>query len=346
MRQAIEEGFILDVLTGYTTYKTFFKLTKSIEDDPDLDKRKAKVAIARFMSLHPHNLAQKTEVIIEHFRQIVSKKINGRAKAMVVTSSRLHAVRYKLEFDRYIKDKGYSDIKTLIAFSGTVNDDGDEYKETKMNQFGEKELPKKFNTPEYQILLVADKYQTGFDQPLLHTMYVDKKLSGVKAVQTLSRLNRKCRGKEDTFVLDFANDAEDIKASFQPYYEITTIEESTDPNLLYDQKNRIDAAQVIWQSEVDNFAKVFFDPKFKTANQAKLNAYLDPAVERFNALPEDTTVDGQISQDDLKHTMTSFTRLYSFLSQIIPFHDIELEKLFPYIRFLLKKLPKNQLKNG
>ncbi len=343
MRQAIEEGFILDVLKGYTTYKTFFKLAKAIEDDPNLNKRKAKVAIARFMSLHPHNLAEKTRVMVEHFRQVVAKRINGRAKAMVVTPSRLHAVRYKLEFDRYIKEKGYTHVKTLVAFSGVVNDQGGEYKETEMNQFGEKELPQKFNTPEYQILLVADKYQTGFDQPLLHTMYVDKKLSGVRAVQTLSRLNRKCRGKEDTFVLDFANDAEDIKDSFQPYYEITTLEEATDPNLLYDQKNRIEAAQVLWQSEVDNFAKVFFNPQFKTAHHAQLNAFLDPAVERFKALPEDATVDGQISQDDLKHTMIAFTRLYSFLSQIMPFQDIELEKLFPYIRFLLKKLPKKSI---
>ncbi|SLM30423.1 conserved hypothetical protein [Desulfamplus magnetovallimortis] len=262
MRQAIEEGFILDVLKGYTTYKTFFKLNKAIEDDPKIDTRKGKVAIARFMSLHPHNLSQKTEVMIEHFRQVVSKKINGQAKAMVVTSSRLHAVRYKVEFDRYLKEKGYINIKTLVAFSGTVDDEGIEYKEIEMNQFGEKELPRKFNTSEFQILLVADKYQTGFDQPLLHTMYVDKKLSGVKAVQTLSRLNRKCRGKEDTFVLDFANEADDIKTSFQPYYEVTTLEEKTEPNLLYDQKSRIEAAQVIWSSEVENFSKKYFDPKF------------------------------------------------------------------------------------
>jgi len=345
MRQAIEEGFILDVLKGYTTYKTFFKLTKSIEDDPNVDKKKANVAIARFLSLHPHNLSQKTEIMVEHFRQVVSKKINNRAKAMVVTGSRLHAVRYKLEFDKYIKEKNYSHIKTLIAFSGVVNDGGLEYKETAMNKFGEKELPNKFNTPEFQILLVADKYQTGFDQPLLHTMYVDKKLSGVKAVQTLSRLNRTCRGKEDTFVLDFTNDPEEIKASFQPYYEITTIEENTDPNLLYDQKHRIEEEQIIWKSEVDNFAKLFFDPKFKSSNQGKLNAYLDPAVDRFKALPKNATIEGQVSQDDFKHLLISFTRLYSFLSQILPFYDIELEKLFPYIRFLIKKLPKKSIED-
>jgi len=167
-----------------------------------------------------------------------------------------------------------------------------------MNQFGEKELPQRFNTPEYQVLLVADKYQTGFDQPLLHTMYVDKKLSGVKAVQTLSRLNRTCSGKEDTFVLDFMNEAEDIKESFQPYYELTALENTTDPNLLYDQKNRIEATQVIWQSEVDNFAKVFFSSNFKSKHQGKLNAFIDPAVDRFKQLPTNATIGGQLSQED------------------------------------------------
>ena len=224
-----------------------------------------------------------------------------------------------------------------------MNDDGIEYKETVMNQFGEKELPQRFNTPEYQVLLVADKYQTGFDQPLLHTMYVDKKLSGVKAVQTLSRLNRTCSGKEDTFVLDFMNEAEDIKESFQPYYELTALENTTDPNLLYDQKNRIEAAQVIWQSEVDNFAKVFFSSNFKSKHQGKLNAFIDPAVDRFKQLPTNATIEGQLSQDDFKHLLLTFTRLYSFLSQIVPFNDMALEKLFPYVRFLLKKLPRTTI---
>ncbi|MBN2374717.1 type I restriction endonuclease subunit R, partial [bacterium] len=170
MRQAIEEGFILDVLRNYTTYKTFFRLTKAIEDDPKLDQKKAKRAIARFVSLHPHNLSQKTSVMVEHFRRVVSKKIGGQAKAMLVTSSRLHAVRYKNEFDRYIRENGYSDIKTLVAFSGVVKDEGIEYKETVINGFGEKELPEKFAREGYNLLIVADKYQTGFDQPLLHTM--------------------------------------------------------------------------------------------------------------------------------------------------------------------------------
>lgn len=342
MRQAIEEHFILDVLKGYTTYKTFFKLNKAIADDPNLNKKKAKVAIGRFLSLHPYHIAQKTEIMVEHFRQVVSKKIGGRAKAMVVTGSRLHAVRYKLEFDRYIKEKGYKDIKTLVAFSGIVKDEGDEYRETVMNGFGEKELPKKFDTDEYHILLVADKYQTGFDQPLLHTMYVDKKLSGIKAVQTLSRLNRTCSGKEETFVLDFVNEEEVILQSFQQYYQKTSLESETDPNHLYDLRALVDKAQIVWQQEIDGFAKVFFKPNYNPGNQSKLYAFIDPAIERFLALPEEM-VDGGISQADVRGAMVSFVRLYGYLTQIMPFQDEELEKLYPYVRLFLKKLPKGQL---
>ena len=202
MRQAIEEGFIMDVLLNYTTYKTYFRLTKAIEDDPKIQKKKASRAIARFLSLHPHNLAQKTEVIIEHFRQCVMHKIGGKAKAMVVTPSRPHVIRYKEEIDKYLQELGYIDIKALVAFTAfTDRETGIQYSESDINGFGERELPEKFETDEYQLLIVADKYQTGFDQPLLHSMYVDKKLSGVKAVQTLSRLNRTCPGKEDTFFI-------------------------------------------------------------------------------------------------------------------------------------------------
>jgi len=218
MRQAIEENFILDVLKYYTTYKTYFKIIKSIEDDPEVDKRKAARTLARFISLHPHNISQKTEVIMEHFRHFTKHKIGGRAKAMVVTSSRLHAVRYKHAFDTYIKENGYRDIKTLVAFSGTViapDIPDKEYTETLMNNgVKEKEIPEKFATDEYQILLVAEKYQTGFDQPLLHTMYVDKRLSGIQAGQTLSLLNRTHPGKEDTFVLDFVNEQQEIYDAF------------------------------------------------------------------------------------------------------------------------------------
>ena len=337
MKQAIEEGFIHDVLKNYTTYKTYFRLSKAIEDDPNIDKKKANRAIARFVSLHPHNLAQKTEVIIEHFRSVVAKKIGGLAKAMVVTGSRLHAVRYKQEFDRYINEKGYKDLKTLVAFSGMVIDEYDnKFLETEMNKgIKEKELPEKFDTNEYQVLIVAEKYQTGFDQPLLHTMYVDRRISGVKAVQTLSRLNRTHPGKEDTFVLDFANEEEDIINSFQPYYEMTTVQESTDPDHLYDLKYKIDTAQVIRESELDGFSKYYFTKKtaLTEKDHGRLNAFIDPAVDRYKHL------DNEEMQDDFKHALTSFIRLYSFLTQIMPFHDAELEKLYTYGRFLLKKLP-------
>ncbi len=348
MKQAIEEGFILDVLKHYTTYKTYFKLSKQIEDDPNVNKKQASRAIARFLSLHPHNLAQKTEVMVEHFRQIVSKKIGGKAKAMVVTSSRLHAVRYKEEFDNYIAVNGYTNIKTLVAFSGKVIYDNhpEGITEVEFNGIKEKELPKKFSTNEYQLLLVADKYQTGFDQPLLHTMYVDKKLSGVKAVQTLSRLNRMYAGKDDTFILDFANETEEILNSFQPYYELTTVEETTDPNHLYDLKAEIEKAQIIWTTEIDNFCNVFFRSKkaLTVSEQAKLNAYIDPAVERYKRLPiensKDDVIGTEITQENFKHAVQVFTRLYSFLTQIMPFTDVELEKLYTYARFLLKKLPR------
>lgn len=349
MKQAIEEGFIHDVLKNYTTYKTYFKLSKQIEEDPTINKKQASKAIGRFLSIHPHNLAQKTEVMIEHFRTIVSKKIGGKAKAMLVTSSRLHAVRYKEEFDRYIREKGYTDIKTLVAFSGKVIYDAypEGVTEVQFNKIKETELPEYFSTDEYQVLIVASKYQTGFDQPLLHTMYVDKKLSGVMAVQTLSRLNRTTTGKEDTFVLDFANETAEIVASFQPYYELTTVEGNTDPNHLYDLKTTIEQAQVIWQSEVDNFCQAYFKSArtISSSEQAKLNAFIDPAVDRFKQLPEESNITGKICQEDFKHAVISFTRLYSFLSQIMPFSDIDLEKYFTYSRYLLKKLPRKDAKD-
>ena len=336
MRQAIEEGFILDVLKNYTTYETYYRFNKKIEEDPLLNKKKTVKAIGRFASLHPTNIAQKTEVMVEHFRQVTMKKIGGKAKAMVVTASRKHALKFYLEFKEYIKEKDYKGIRPLVAFSGSLIDDlyPDGVTETQLNKFGEKELPEKFATAEYQVLLVADKYQYGFDQPLLHTMYVDKKLSGVKAVQTLSRLNRTCPGKEDTFVLDFANDRQTIIDSFQPYYELTMMSETTDPNHLYDLKGKIDSAQVYFQSEVDAFSKIFYKPgSASVKDQGKLYAYIDPAVDRYKALDEE-------QQDEFKKSLTSFTRIYSFLSQIMPFQDVELEKLYSFGRFLLTKLPK------
>jgi len=337
MRQAIEEGFILDVLQNYVTYEAYFKLAKKIEDDPAFDKAKATKALTRYVSLHPHNIAQKTEIMVEHFRKVTRHKIGGRAKAMVVTGSRLHAVRYKHAFDEYIKKKGYKDIKTLVAFSGTVKDDGVEYTESGINKFKESELPDRFATDEYQVLLVAEKYQTGFDQPLLHTMYVDKKLSGVKAVQTLSRLNRTCPGKEDTFVLDFVNKAEDIREAFKPYYQATIVEEVTEPNLLYDIENRLHAYGVYLEDELDRFNRIYFKPKDKktSKDRAILNHLIDISVERYKKLDKQ-------EQEDFKSQATKYIRLYSFILQITPFEDVELHKLYLYLTYLLKKLPKEK----
>lgn len=343
MRQAIEEKFILDVLLNYTTYELFFKLNKAIEDDPKLNKSKAAKAIGRFVSLHPHNLAQKTEIIIEHFRQVVAKKIGGKAKAMLVTGSRLHAKRYFEEFNNYILSKGYqNEIKVLVAFSGKVVDDNfpEGVSEPDLTGYGEKQLPEVFNTDEYKILIVADKYQTGFDQPQLHTMYVDKKLSGVKAVQTLSRLNRMCPGKEDTFVLDFANDRQTILDSFQPYYEFTSVNEDVDINHLYDLKNRLDAFQLYTDSEIESFARVYFNAKTKLNNpkdQRLLYAYTDPASDRFKAIAEEE------KQDEFKKGLRTWTNLYAFLSQIMPFIDSDLEKYYAYAKLLQTRLPKRDL---
>ena len=336
MRQAIEEGFILDVLKNYVTYKTYFRITKQIEEDPELNKIKANRAIARFLSLHPHNLAQKTEIIVEHFRNITLKKIGGKAKAMVVTSSRLHAYRYWQEFNRYIKENGYqNEIRVLVAFSGGLLDPEtrESVTESQLNGINEKELPRKFATDEYRILLVADKYQTGYDEPLLHTMFVDKKLHGVRAVQTLSRLNRTHDGKEDTFILDFTNDPEEIQNAFQPYYENTSISQITDPNHLYDLKNALEEPQIFWQSEVDAFAKVFFTPYQTKTDQLKLYAIITPAIDRYKALEEE-------KQEVFKTSLIAYVRTYAFLGQVIPFQDASLEKLYVFCRMLRNAIPK------
>lgn len=337
MKQAIEEGFILDVLKNYVTYDTYFKVGKKIADDPRYKKSKANKALGKFLSLHPHNLAQKTQIIVEHFRTITRNKIGGNAKAMVVTGSRLHAVRYYFEFEKYIKKMGYkNELGILIAFSGTVADGGEEYTEVGINKIKESELPEKFSGGNYQVLLVAEKYQTGFDEPLLHTMFVDKKLSGVKAVQTLSRLNRTCFGKEDTFVLDFVNTAEDIQASFSPYYEESTIQETTDANIVYDLKIKLDEYRVYWESEIDSFAKVFFKPTKKQGNMdfGILNSYLDPSVDRYKTLE---TAD----KDEFKSTLIKFVRTYSFVSSIVKLDDADMHKFHAFAQCLIKKLPKD-----
>jgi type I restriction enzyme R subunit len=338
MRQAIEEGFILDVLKHYTTYKTYYRFAKAAKEDPEVDKRRARQAIARFASLHPHNLAQKTAVMVEHFRRHTRHKIGGRAKAMVVTRSRLHAVRYKRTFDAYLREHGYTDLGVLVAFSGTVIDEGAEFTEAGINGLGERELPARFEDADYHLLIVAEKYQTGFDQPLLHTMFVDKKLKGLKAVQTLSRLNRTCAGKEDTFILDFENTAEEIKEAFAPYYEQPEIDEPTDPNLLYTLKTGLEGFQYFWHQEVEDFAHVFFKARAaqKPSDQGLLHRALDPAVGRFSA-----ELDAE-RREAFRSQLASFVRLYGFASQIAAFGDPELEKLYAFARMLARKLPRRE----
>ena|GEM_PF-7101 len=341
MRQAIEEGFILDVLRSYTSYATYFRLLKACEDDPNVERKKAARALARFLRLHPHNIAQKTEVMVEHFHAVTRHKIGGRAKAMVVTGSRLEAVRYKQSFDRYIKEKGYP-IKSLVAFSGTVQDDKlpeVSYTEEAMNGgLREKELPERFAAAEYQVLLVAEKYQTGFDQPLLHTMYVDKRLAGIQAVQTLSRLNRIHPLKEDTFVLDFVNDREEIREAFKTYYEGAEIGEEVDPARLYAIKGELDQAGIYLEEEVARFCEVYFKPKQRQSvlDHQAMNAALDPAVSRFAARAEESPDEAELWRGKLQ----AFQNLYGYLSQVIPYQDSDLERLYVFLRHLATKLPR------
>jgi type I restriction enzyme R subunit len=339
MRQAIEEGFILDVLQNYVTYKRFFGLVKQVEHDPDVPKQRAANALGQYLELHPVNIEQVIAVIIEHFRLRVVHELGGRAKAMVVTGSRLSAVKYKRAFDRYIHDRGYQGIRALVAFSGTVedpDDPGSSFTEVGMNEgLPERELPERFGGDDYRVLIVAEKYQTGFDQPLLQTMYVVKKLAGVQAVQTLSRLNRTAPGKTRTFVLDFRNEEADIYKAFKPYYEATPVGENADPQKLNELHHKLLQPAVFTPVDVDEFAEVWFKLRRDHSGQDHrlMNAVLDRSVDRFNDLDE-------VSQEEFRGQMTAFNNLYSFLSQIMPYFDEGLERLYAFLRNLSPKLPR------
>lgn len=347
MRQAIEEGFIMDVLKNYTTYKAYYKLLKACNDDPNVERKKAAKALARFMRLHPHNISQKTEVMVEHFNSFTRHKIGEKAKAMVVTGSRLEAVRYKQSFDKYIKSRAYP-IKTLVAFSGIVQDDKIEivsYTEEQMNDgIKEKELPDAFATAIYQVLLVAEKYQTGFDQPLLHTMYVDKRLGGIQAVQTLSRLNRIHPLKEDTFILDFVNDRNEIQEAFAQYYEGAEMGESAEPSRMYEIKSELDSSGIYLNDEVTKFCEIFYKPvsRQNTSDHRLMNAALDPAVDRFKQLLQENVEEAEL----FRGKINAFKNLYVFLSQVIPYQDSDLEKLYTFLRYLSAKLPKRKNESG
>lgn len=343
MRQAIEEGFIEDVLKNYVTYKTYYKLLKACDDDPNVERKKAARALSRYTRLHPHNIAQKTAIMVEHFQNFSRHKIGGRAKAMVVTGSRLEAVRYKQAFDDYIGKKGYA-IKSLVAFSGTVIDDkipDKSYTESAMNGgIREKDLPEEFATNEYQVLLVAEKYQTGFDQPLLHTMYVDKRLAGIQAVQTLSRLNRTHPLKEDTFVLDFVNDPEEIREAFKVYFDGATMGEEVEPERLYEIMGQLDESGIYRQEEVDAFCRIFFAPRKRqsSSDHKGMNAVLDQATARFKDFQETEEEEAELWRGKLH----AFRNLYAFLSQVIPYQDSDLERLYTYLKHLALKLPKRK----
>lgn len=340
MRQAIEEGFILDVLKRYTTYSTYFKIVKNTENDPNMPAQKAAKKLCQYMRLHPHNVSQKTQIIIEHFRSCILPLLGGRAKAMVVTDSRLQAVRYMLAFKEYISEHHYTDIHPLVAFSGTVEDNDTrlEYTEPGMNvdyktgrNITEAQLKDRFASDDYQILLVANKYQTGYDQPLLCAMYVDKRLDGVQAVQTLSRLNRIYPGKEEPIVIDFVNHAENILIAFKPYYSITELEEHSDPAHLEELKHELNHMQVYSWDEVEAFAKIFYKPmnQQKRSDPAAMQQQLQNAVERYKGL------ENEEDKEKFWNKLKAYVRLYAFVTQLISYTDKEQEMLYSFGRFLM-----------
>lgn len=333
MRQAIEEGFILDVLQNYMTYKAYYQLEKTIEDDPAFMGRRAQSRVARFASLHPTAIDQKVEVIVEHFRRHVAKELDGQAKAMIVTQSREHALRYWQRLNEYIIEKGYADLKALVAFSGDLNIDGNVWTEATANGFAETELPRKFDAGEFQILVVAEKYQTGFDQPKLVAMYVDKKLAGLQAVQTLARLNRMRAGKDQTFVLDFQNTMEEIRDAFAPYFEASTLEERTDLNQIYDLEKRISGTTYINADEVERFADRFFKGDLSMQDRLALEGTVRLAADRFD-LDEDES-----QKEEFRQLLKSYQRFYAFVAQVVALQDPWLEKLYAHTSWLSRLLP-------
>ncbi|MFB6181853.1 MAG: type I restriction endonuclease subunit R, partial [Candidatus Magasanikbacteria bacterium] len=328
MRQAIEEGFILDVLENYIAYKNYFELAKNISHDPEYESRKAKPQLVRYANLEKDAIQKKTEIMLDHFAKHTKHQIGGKGKAMLVTRSRLHVVKYKQEFDRQLRERDDIDTKAIAAFSGTVVDDGIEHTETSLNDFPANEIKDKFNTDEYRIMLAANKFQTGFDQPLLETMWVDKNLSGVNAVQTLSRLNRDHQNKDSVAVLDFINDPGKIQDAFQPYYETMILSEETDPNVLYEFERKIKSAGVIDMADVEDFMEVWF----RSEGQDALHRALAPAVRRYNKLDSE-------DKSHFRNVLRKFIKQYEFILQIVEFQDDDLHKLYLYSKMLIKKLP-------
>ena len=335
MEQSIYEGFTLDVLQNYTTYERYFKLNKKIEEDKELPSSRVKKMLVSWVDIQPHTITEKSKIILEHFINNTSKKISGKSRGMVVTRSRLHCVKFKLELDKQMKELGLP-YKCLVGFSGTVydKDTHKEYTETSMNGFSERQTQDNLKDPEFRLLIVCDKFQTGFDEPLLHTMYVDKRLQGLQCVQTLSRLNRSMRGKTDTFVLDFVNKPKIIQDSFQPYYQGTILVEETDPDKLHTLEGQIkhEDFNLVQDKTVNLLVEKFYDDRVP---DEELQPILDIVVVDWKELDED-------KREEFRHLIQSFIRLYGYISQIITFKSIPLEKLYIFLRFLNKKLPKRR----
>ena len=332
MRQSISEGFTLDVLQNYTTFKRYFQLVKSVPEDREYEKARTLRTLTNYVDLQPHSIETKTKIMLEHFTEHTAKTIEGKGRAMLVTPSRLHCVKYKLEFDKQMKEMGLP-YGCLVAFSDTVHDtdNGQDYTENGMNELPPStSIADSFKSPEYRILIVASKFQTGFDEPLLQTMYVDKRLDGLQCVQTLSRLNRVTTGKTDTLVLDFVNEPEQIQEAFQEYYQTTMLAEETDPNRLYDLQRQLESFDLYDEGTIDQFCLIFYDPY---QPDELLQGVLDGVVERWAALETD-------DREAFRSTLQSYIRFYGYISQLMTFTDVALEKLYIFGRSLNKKLPK------
>lgn len=333
MKQAIEEGYILNVLNNYTTYKTFFELNKNIADDPELKSLAAKRKILQFIDEHPTNIAQKVRIIVEHFRENIAYRLDGKAKAMVVTSSIKAAIEYRQEFDRYIAENNYDDIKALVAFSGSKTIGGETFTEVSMNGgIPEEQLRLEFDKSCYQVLLVANKYQTGFDQKKLCAMYIDKKLRGVAAVQTLSRLNRIYPPyQKETFILDFKNDYEDIKSAFDKYYKDNVLREPIRPADIRSLYSAIEKYDILDDDDIEKFNEYLYKEKRNNNDKQAMWSLLDNALRKIMKRPEK-------NRAEIKSTIRKFLKGYSFLIQATCYENVELHKKYNYLSYLIKEI--------
>jgi type I restriction enzyme, R subunit len=334
MFQSISEGFTLDVLKNYITYKRFFKLKMESGEDIEIPEGRGKKELIRFVDTHELTIRQKVGIMLEHFITKGSKGIGGKGRGMIVVKSRKDCVRYFTEVNKQLEERGIT-YKSLVGFSGEVNMDGVSYTETSLNkEIGHQgDIPLGLKNPNYRLLIVSNKFQTGFDEPLVQSMYVDKKLGGVQCVQTLSRLNRTTTGKTETFVLDFVNEMEDVVSSFQQYFTSTVLMGETDQNKLYHYRDKLDGFHLYSHREIDGFCEVFYDVK---RGDGELHPFLDVVVDNWKGMEEEE------KREEFRSTLQSYIRLYGYISQIITFEDVELEKLFIFLKYLNKKLPKRE----